>query len=258
VPERHADVIERAFAAQAGAFEDPRFNRFFSTDAAWMFVRVPLTADDVVLDVAAGTGLVSRALAPAVRVVVALDATAAMLDRGKAEADKAGVRNLLFLRGDAAAMPFADGSFDVVVSRYALHHFEEPAVQLREMARCLREGGTLAVGDMLADANPAIAAAQDRLERLRDPSHARLLPAAELAGLLAGAGVDPAAPETRDLERPLEPWLAHTDTAADVAETIRAALRAELAGGSVTGFRPREHDGELWFTHRLASFVSRR
>jgi ubiquinone/menaquinone biosynthesis C-methylase UbiE len=258
VTERHADVVERAFSQQAPGFEDPSYNRIFTTDAEWMFARLPLGPDDLVLDAAAGTGLVARALAPAVRAVVALDATAAMLAMGKAEADKAGLRNVVFQRGDATALPFADASFDVVVSRYALHHFEDPAPPLREMARCVRDGGTLAVGDLLADDDPAIAAAQDKLERLRDPSHTRMLPAAELAGLLAGAGVDPAPPETRDIERPLEPWLAQTETPADVADAIRSALRAELAGGPVTGFRPRERDGELWFTHRLASFLSRR
>jgi ubiquinone/menaquinone biosynthesis C-methylase UbiE len=258
VPERHADAIERAFSQQAPGFEDPSYNRIFTTDAEWMFARLALGPDDLVLDAAAGTGLVARAVAPAVRAVVALDATAAMLATGKAEADKAGLRNVLFQRGDAAALPFADGSFDVVVSRFALHHFEEPAVQLREMARCLRDGGTLAVGDLRADDDAEIAAAMDRLERLRDPSHTRMLPAAELAGLLTGAGLDPGAPETRDVERPLEPWLAQTATPEDVADAIRATLRAELAGGPVTGFRPRERDGELWFTHRLVSFLSRR
>jgi ubiquinone/menaquinone biosynthesis C-methylase UbiE len=256
VPERHSDVVQRAFTLQAEAFEDLRFNRVFTTDAEWMFERLETTPEDLVLDVAAGTGHVARALAPAVRVVVALDATPAMLAAGKAQADRAGLPNVLFQRGDAAALPFPDGSFDVVVSRFSLHHFEQPAVQLGEMARCLRPGGTFGLGDLLADADPAIAAAQDRLERLRDPSHTRMLSAAELAERLAAAGLTAAAIEARDVERPLEPWLAQTETAADVAEAIRSELRTEIGGGAVTGFRPRERDGELLFTHRLASVTA--
>ena len=257
MPERHAEVVEREFTRQAPGFEDPRYNRIFTTDADWMFARLRTSADDLALDVAAGTGHVARALAPRVRTVVAVDATAAMLATGKAEADRAGLRNVVFQRGDAAALPFADGSFDVVVSRFALHHFEDPAVPLREMARCLRPGGTLAVGDLLANKDADVAAAQNRLERLRDPSHTRMLSAAELATRLVALGLAPGALETRDVERPLEPWLAQTRTADDVAGAIRAELRAELGGGGpVTGFRPRERDGELWFTHRLASVLA--
>jgi SAM-dependent methyltransferase len=254
--ERHAEVVEREFTRQAPGFEDPRYNRIFTSDAEWMFARLRATADDLALDVAAGTGHVARTLAPHVRAVVAVDATAAMLATGKAEADRAGLRNIVFQRGDAAALPFADGSFDVVLSRFALHHFEDPAVPLREMARCLRAGGTLAVGDLLADADAAVAAAMNRLERLRDPSHTRMLSAAELSDRLAAAGLAPSAVETREIVRPLEPWLAQTETAADVAGAIRAELRAELGGGPATGFQPQAREGELWFTHRLASVLA--
>ena len=117
------------------------------------------------LDVAAGTGHVARRLAPSVRAVVALDATRAMLEQGRAQ----GVPNVIFVQGDAASMPFLDGSFDMVVSRFAVHHFEDPAVQVAEMRRCLRPGGRLAIADLVAD--PAAAAEQNRLEALRDPSH---------------------------------------------------------------------------------------
>jgi ubiquinone/menaquinone biosynthesis C-methylase UbiE len=238
---RHEDRVERAFTQQAAAFEDPRFNRLFTTDSEWLFERLPLTPDDLVLDVAAGTGHVARSLAPRVRAVVALDATAAMLERGRAH----GVRNVVFMRGDAAALPFVDGSFDVVVSRFAIHHFEHPEVQIAEMRRC---GGRLAVADLVAD--PLAAEAQNHLERLRDPSHARLLTVDELAGLVQTDDV-----EVRSVVRPLEPWLAQTDTPDDAARTIRQALHTELEGGEPTGFQPRHHDGELHFVHTMASLI---
>src|SRR5204863_348816 len=79
-------------------------------------------------------------------------------------------RNVLFMKADAAALPFVDGSFDVVVSRFAVHHFENPAVQIAEMRRVLRPGGRLAVADLVSDPDPEIAETQNRLERLRDPS----------------------------------------------------------------------------------------
>jgi SAM-dependent methyltransferase len=240
------DVVGRSFAQQAAAFEDPRYNRLFTTDSEWLFERLPLDADDLVLDVAAGTGHVARQLAPRVRAVVALDATPAMLEQGRREADKAGLRNVIFVRGDAAALPFLDDAFDVVVCRFALPHFEQPSIQVAEMRRCSR--GRLAVADLIAD--PAAADTQNHLERLRDPSHTRLLTLDELADLTSTRDI-----EVRDVERPLTPWLEQTETPTAAAREIREALRTEIAGGPPTGFRPRERDGELHFIHSMASAI---
>jgi SAM-dependent methyltransferase len=238
-----SDRIERAFTQQAPAFEDARFNRLFTTDSEWLFERLPLGADDLVLDVAAGTGHVARRMAPAVRAVVAVDATVAMLERGRGQSPP----NVVFMRGDAAALPFLDGSFDVVVSRFAVHHFEEPEVQLAEMRRCLRPGGRLAIADLVASSEE-----QNRLERLRDPSHARMLALDELAALVGTDDV-----EVRDVRRPLEPWLAQTEPPAAAADEIRKALARELEGGPTTGFRPsRGEDGELHFVHTMASLIA--
>jgi SAM-dependent methyltransferase len=236
---------ERSFTRQAAAFEDPRLNRLFTTDSEWLFERLPLSPGDLVLDVAAGTGHVARRLAPKVRTVVALDATRAMLEQGRAQAPP----NVLFTQGDAAALPFLDGSFDVVVTRFAVHHFEDPAVQLAEMRRVLRPGGRLAVADLIA--HPEAAETQNRLETLRGPSHTRMLELEELTELVRADDV-----EVRDVVRPLEPWLVQTEPALAAAEAIRAALNAELAGGPPTGFRPSEREGELHFVHTMASLIA--
>jgi SAM-dependent methyltransferase len=241
-----SDDREHSFTRQAAAFEDPRLNRLFTTDSEWLFDRLPLGPGDVVLDVAAGTGHVSRRLAPKVRIVVALDATRAMLEQGRAQAPD----NVLFVQGDAERLPFLDDSFDVVVTRFAVHHFEDPAVQLAEMRRVLKPGGHLAVADLIA--HPEAAREQNRLERLRDPSHRRML---ELHELQALVGTDDV--EVRDVDRPLEPWLVQTAPVPADAEQIRGALRAELAGGPPTGFRPSERDGELRFVHTMASLIAR-
>jgi ubiquinone/menaquinone biosynthesis C-methylase UbiE len=254
----HEGAIQRAFSRQAPWFEDPRYAEIFTAQTEWMFAPLELGGDDLLLDVAAGTGHVARALAPAVRCAVALDATEAMLNEGKAAADRDRVGNVVFLRGDAAALPFPDASFDVVVARYAVHHFEAPEAPLSEMVRCLRPGGRIAVADIVADPDPSVAAAQNHLERLRDPSHTRMLALEDLAALLQQAGMTIAAAETREVERPLAPWLDQADALTATRAAIGAELAAELAGGPPTGFRPREVDGEMRFVHRIASVVATR
>jgi ubiquinone/menaquinone biosynthesis C-methylase UbiE len=247
----HSEAVEHAFTQQAPAFEDPEFNQLFTVDSEWLFERLELQPDDLVLDVAAGTGHVARTLAPQVRAVVAADTTPAMLEQGWIEAKRAALRNVVFMLADAAALPFMDGSFDVVVSRYALHHFEDPAVQVGEMRRVLRPGGRLAVADLICDPDPEIAARQNHLERLRDPSHTRMLPLDELAELVGGTDV-----EFRDTERQLERWLAQTQTPKRAANQIRKALKAELEGGPATGFRPRDVGGDPRFLHTMASVIA--
>ena len=234
---------ERSFTQQAAAFEDPRYNRLFTTDSEWLFERLPLEPTDLVLDVAAGTGHVARRLAPHVHTVVALDATRAMLEQGRSQAPP----NVLFAEGDAAALPFLDDSFDVVVTRFAVHHFEDPRVQLAEMQRVSR--GRLAVADLIA--HPEAAETQNRLEALRDPSHTRMLELDELVELVQTGDV-----EVRDVVRPLEPGLVQTNPDPHAADAIRSALDAELHGGPPTGFRPTMQQGELHFVHTMASLIA--
>jgi ubiquinone/menaquinone biosynthesis C-methylase UbiE len=254
--EQHSAAVERAFSQQAQAFEDRRFNKVFTDDVAWLFERLSLAPEQLALDVAAGTGHAARALAPFVRGVVALDATPAMLAAGKLAADRAGLRNVIFQRGDATALPYLDGSFDVVVSRFAVHHFERPSEQAAEMARCLRRGGQLVIADLVSDEDVEVAATQNRLERLRDPSHTTMLTLDGLVDLVERTGLAVQDVQTRDVDRPLAPWLAQTEAGEDVVARVGEELRAELAGGAVTGFRPREDDGGLHFAQRFAAVTA--
>ncbi|MFZ0088795.1 MAG: methyltransferase domain-containing protein [Solirubrobacteraceae bacterium] len=254
---QHRQRLRHAFATQAAAFEDPRFNRVFTADAEWLLQRLPRNPDDLVLDVAAGTGHASRQLAPTVRAVVALDANDAMLAHGHAAALREGRRNIVFLGGDAAALPFPDGSFDIVICRFAVHHFEQPSVQIAEMCRCLRAGGRLVIADLVADDDPAVASVQNQLERLRDPSHIRMLSAAELAALIADNDLGDVDVEMRWLQRPLQPWLEQARAAPAAVRQIRAALTADLeAKGVPTGFSPRIVDGELQFRQTFGSCLA--
>jgi SAM-dependent methyltransferase len=145
--------------------------------------------EDTVLDVACGGGIVVCAFAPHVRRAAGIDVTPAMLDEAQRLAQEKGLANVEWRQGDVNSLPFEDGSFTIVVTRFSVHHFPDPAAVLREMARVCAPGGRLVVVDMYASEDPAKAAEFNRLERLRDPSHMRSLNLAELRGLFGEAGL---------------------------------------------------------------------
>jgi ubiquinone/menaquinone biosynthesis C-methylase UbiE len=101
-----------------------------------------------VLDVACGTGSFTRELARVVGpagLAVGIDLSETMLARATAQAGRAGLRNVAYVRGDAEALPFAERSFDAVCCFAALHLFYDPMRALDRMHAVLRPGGRLAI-----------------------------------------------------------------------------------------------------------------
>jgi ubiquinone/menaquinone biosynthesis C-methylase UbiE len=107
-----------------------------------------LSPGDTVLDVACGPGNFSREFARAVGeagLVVGIDGSRTMLERGAADLAGSGVGNLALIRGDAVELPFRDSSFDGVCCFAALHLFADPLDALTEMARVLAPRGRIAL-----------------------------------------------------------------------------------------------------------------
>ena len=140
--------------------------------------------EDTVLDVACGGGIVVCAFARVVKHATGIDLTPAMLDRARAYAAEQGLTNVSWKQGDVLPLPYSDGSFSLVTSRFAFHHFLDPKAVLAEMKRVCAPGGRVAVIDSEASPDPAKAAEFNRMEKLRDPSHERAKPLADFRGLL--------------------------------------------------------------------------
>jgi len=145
--------------------------------------------DDRVLDVACGGGIVVCAFAQYVRHATGIDVTPAMLQRARALAAEKHLANITWQEGEVERLPYPDGAFTIVVTRFAMHHFLDPSAVFREMVRVCVPGGRIVVVDTYVSPDPAKAAAFNRLEKLRDPSHARSLALAELQGLFRAAGL---------------------------------------------------------------------
>jgi SAM-dependent methyltransferase len=107
---------------------------------------IDLRAGERVLDVAAGNGNASLAAARRFAEVTATDYVPALLERAKARADAEGL-TLTFRVADAEALPFADASFDVVLSTFGVMFTPDQARAAREMLRVTREGGRIGLAN---------------------------------------------------------------------------------------------------------------
>ncbi len=111
-----------------------------------------LPAGANVLEVAPGPGYLAVEIARLGFRVTGLDISHTFVQIGNENAREAGV-SIDFRQGDAAVMPFADGSFDLIVCQAAFKNFVHPASALDEMYRVLRSGGTAVIQDMSSEAS---------------------------------------------------------------------------------------------------------
>lgn len=109
--------------------------------------RAGIHAGQNVLDIAGGAGEPSLTIAETVGPegsVTCTDGVAQMVEAARAEGQRRGLTNVQFRRCAADSLPFADNSFDVVVSRLGVMFFPDPVLALREVLRVLKPGGRLA------------------------------------------------------------------------------------------------------------------
>ena len=164
----------------------------------------PFSGTELALDAGCGTGSLAFALAPYVGEVVGVDTRVEFLEAARERAPQ----NVSFVDGDATALPFEYGSFDIAGCMRVLHHVRRPELAVSELARVTRSGGRLLIVDQLGSVDPLRSLEQDRFERVRDPTHTRLLPDADIRGFLDANDLvlisSEILRETVDLERRLE------------------------------------------------------
>ena len=127
-----------------------------------------VSPDHAILDVGCGPGTITLDLARHVSGghVVGLDTAVDAISAASEAAARAGTTNIRFECGDVGALPYDDGSFDVVHAHQVLQHLADPVAALREMRRVCRPGGVVAARD--ADyAAMSWAPADPRLDRWR-------------------------------------------------------------------------------------------
>lgn len=242
----HNDTVKQSFKIQAEKFAAYHMSKAEYTD--YLIQRTGANGKEHALEVAAGTCICGRALAPFVKDITCLDLTEEMLAQGKKLAEESGIENISFQAGNAEELPYEAETFDLVITRLSLHHFADPENPFREMQRVLKKGGKLVVWDMEAT-EEALRDIDDKIERMRDPSHTRILSRDEFEKLFQ-KDFCIQCEETTLVPVNLNSWMNLTDTPGDVQKEITDLMNKELNGGAKTGFAPYREENQIMFDHR--------
>jgi len=176
------DAIVREYRKLARRY-DERWAFYVEATVRETIPRMDLQPSSRVLDVACGTGVLLD-LISAMFVEAKLSGTDLSPEMLQVARSRLGL-TVDLREGRVDALPYEDGSFDIVVSTNAFHFFARPDEALREMSRVLRPGGRLIVTDWCDDYLACRIC--DRLLRVFSPAHRRIYGADECAGLMRDA-----------------------------------------------------------------------
>ncbi len=217
----HHDKVDRQFGSQAGAYLTSAVHAA-GRDLERLSARLAAFPQARLLDMGCGAGHASFIAAGRVKEVVAYDLSGQMLEVVSDAARSRGMANLTTRQGYAEALPFADESFDVVISRYSAHHWHDVGKALREVRRVLKPGGVVIFMDVMSPGHPVLDIWLQTVEALRDTSHVRNYSSGEWLSLFNEAGLISQNLLCDRLVLEFSSWIARMRTPAVLAEAIRA------------------------------------
>jgi SAM-dependent methyltransferase len=169
-------------------------------------------AGKTVLDVATGGGHVAQRLREAGCNVVTCDSSPGMQPDVICRAED---------------LPFADSSFEVVACRVAAHHFDDPVVAVRELARVSSQLVLVADNLFLGETG-------EEADRLRDPTHVRNYSEDEWRAFFREVGLEVEVFEREEKRLELVPWLERAGCVGAEAERVKELLADRIDDGRVT------------------------
>ncbi len=211
-----------------------------------------------VLDIATGTGFMAFAIAPLVHHVTATDLTPAMLDKAGELAQERGLQNIDFQVATAESLPFESESFDLVTCRIAPHHFQDVPRFLTETHRVLRPNGLFCMVDSTCPESRRLIEWQNRVEKLRDPSHVWGYPPSQWREMISQTGFKIVREsDTRNAEIQFSWWSERAGNPTELIEELHTAFD-ELTQEEEEIYAVRRDDNDFYFAWPMYSVKAKK
>lgn len=177
------------------------------------------------LDIGCGAGHASYAMAAGgASGVVAYDLSGQMLSVVANEAKARALDQITTKQGTSNKLPFSDGSFEFVATRFSAHHWFDMNASLAEIARVLSPGGTLVVIDIVSPETSLYDTVLQTIEFLRDNSHVRNYRVSEWEKMLFNYGFSTIGHNRWKLHIEFESWTARISTSPDLVKALHTTL----------------------------------
>jgi len=222
----HKRVVEAQFGPRAKAYVESAVH---SQGADLEAIGALAHKAELALDLGAGGGHVSYALARHARRVIATDLSSEMLAAVTRTAREKGLGNIETVEAPAEHLPFEDETFDFVASRFSAHHWRDFDAGLREARRTLKRGGRAAFVDVYAPGQALFDTHLQAIELLRDHSHVRDYTSAQWLDTLGRSGFAIEVCRTWRLRMDFPVWIARMQTPDENVSAIRALQIAASA-----------------------------
>lgn len=218
---KHRQQVADAFGSTAAAYlASP--THASGADLQTLAAELAAAPGGAVLDLGCGAGHVSFAVAPHAHTVTAYDLSARMLATVAAAAHERGLDNIRTQEGAAEVLPFADASFDWVLSRFSAHHWHDVPRALAEVRRVLKPGARAIFVDVAGADHPLLDTYFQSVELLRDVSHIRDYRVGEWLAFFERAGFEAQVRQRWRITMEFDQWVARMRT----PEVRVAAIRS--------------------------------
>lgn len=209
-----------------------------------------LKGGEAVVEIGAGTGNFLQLFSEVARRLVAVDLTPAMLCEARRQWE-----GMEVVVADGARLPFGSRTIELVATAQVLHHVWEPLPILKEMRRVMREDGRMLIVDQVSTERYEEAVAMNKLEVLRDPSHASSRPPSALRTLLRVAGLVIVSERIVEVEQRMSTWMWPDEFPEDRIEKVRRFIKEH---GHETGMGiERDGDDYVFARRRIMLLASR-
>jgi ubiquinone/menaquinone biosynthesis C-methylase UbiE len=196
--------------------------------------KLDIKSGQKILDLGTGSGYLAFALSGRHKDcgITGLDIVKKTMKKNTIKAGELGLTNLEFIGYDGAAFPFEDNLFDIVVTRYALHHFPDINLCFREISRVLKPGGQLFISDPTPNKEDTTGFV-DRYMQMKDDGHIKFYTEKEFTSLGESVGLSRRSMISTEIRFPRKNDRSYSELLGKTDKRVTDSYKIEVSGDEI-------------------------